>query len=79
MNIVSNAFVGSLGHDQAYIVKTIPPLRESRASLGSAPDQKARTLSSLKILIAQWKLFLYSCFASMDCMRVFTVSSGIVA
>lgn len=62
-----------------YMVKTMPPLKISLPSLGTAPDQKVRTPSSLKIRAAQLKLFLYSCFASIDCIRVLMVSSGMVA
>ena len=50
------------------MVKTIPPLMISRAKRGTAPDQNVRTPSSLKILEAQTKLFLYSFLASMDCI-----------
>lgn len=51
-----------------YIVKTIPPLIISLASRGTAPDQKVRSPSSLKIRAAQEKLFLYSFLASIDCI-----------
>jgi len=51
-----------------HIVNTIPPLKISRANLGTAPDQKVRIPSSLKILAAQTKLFLYSFRASIDCI-----------
>ena len=51
-----------------HIVKTIPPLNINRASRGTAPDQNVKTPSSLKILAAQEKLFLYSLLASIDCI-----------
>lgn len=51
-----------------YIVKTMPPLKDSRTSRGTAPDQKARMLSSLNMRAAQLKLFLYCDRASIDCM-----------
>lgn len=60
------------------MVKTMPPLSISLASRGTAPDQNVKIPSSLKIRAAQLKLFLYSCDASIDCIRVLTVSSGIV-
>lgn len=52
----------------AYIVNTIPPLSISRAKRGTAPDQNVIMPSSLNILAAQTKLFLYSLLASIDCM-----------
>lgn len=52
----------------AYIVNTIPPLSISRAKRGTAPDQNVIIPSSLNILAAQTKLFLYSFGASIDCM-----------
>lgn len=45
-------------YQEANIVNTIPPLRISRARRGTAPDQKVKIPSSLKILAAQTKLFL---------------------
>lgn len=51
-----------------HIVKTIPPLSINRANLGTAPDQNVRIPSSLKILAAQTKLFLYSFRACIDCI-----------
>lgn len=62
-----------------HIVKTIPPLRTSLASLGRAPDQNVNMPSSLKIRAAQLKLFRYSLLDSIDCIRVLIVSIGIVA
>lgn len=56
-----------------YIVNTIPPLKISLASLGTAPDQNVIMPSSLKIFAAQSKLFLYRLRASIDCM-LFLVS-----
>lgn len=56
----------------------MPPLRINLANLGTAPDQKVNIPSSLNILVAQTKLFLYSFRASMDCIRVLIVSNGIV-
>jgi hypothetical protein len=50
------------------MVKTIPPLRIRRPKRGTAPDQKVSTPSSLKILAAHWKLFLYRLRASIDCI-----------
>lgn len=69
---------GAEEEELAYMVKTMPPLRMSLASLGVAPAQKAVNFSSLKMRAAQLKEFLYSLEASMDCMRVLTVSSGMV-
>lgn len=51
-----------------YIVNTIPPLKISLANRGTAPDQKVKTPSFLKILAAQTRLFLYSFLASIDCI-----------
>ena len=51
-----------------HIVKTIPPLNINRANRGTAPDQNVKMPSSLKILTAQEKLFLYSLLASIDCI-----------
>ena len=51
-----------------YMVNTIPPLRMRRPSLGTAPDQNVKMPSSLKILAAQAKLFLYKVRASIDCI-----------
>ena len=59
---------GNSKRDSTYIVNTIPPLMISRANLGSAPDQKVKTPSCLKIRAAQAKLFLYSLRASIDCI-----------
>lgn len=63
---------------KTHIVKTIPPLRISRPSLGSAPDQKVKIPSFLKILATQSRLFLYALRASIDCILVLTVSMGMV-
>jgi hypothetical protein len=60
------------------MVKTMPPLRMRRPSRGTAPDQSVRKPSSLTTRAAQWKLFLYSVLASMDCILVLTVSKGMV-
>ena len=49
-------------------MKTIPPLSINRAKRGTAPDQKVKTPSSLNILAAHTKLFLYSFLASIDCI-----------
>jgi hypothetical protein len=57
-----------------YMVNTIPPLRIKRPNRGSAPDQKVSTPSSLKILAAHWKLFLYRLRASIDCILFHSVS-----
>lgn len=62
-----------------YMVKTMPPLNINRANRGTAPDQKVRSPSSFQILAMQWKLFLYSAFAWIDCILVLTVSRGMVA
>lgn len=51
-----------------YIENTIPPLAINLTNLGTAPDQKAKTPSSLNILPAHTKVFLYSVLASMDCI-----------
>lgn len=45
-------------NDLTYIVNTIPPLTTKRASLGTAPDQKVKMPSFLKMDAAQAKLFL---------------------
>lgn len=50
------------------MVKTMPPLRMSRPSRGTAPDQKVKTPSSLNILTTQSRLFLYRARASIDCI-----------
>ena len=50
------------------MVNTIPPLSISRARRGTAPDQKVKIPSCLKIFAAQTKLFLYSFRASIDCI-----------
>jgi hypothetical protein len=63
---------------ETYIVNTIPPLRIKRPNLGTAPDQNVNNPSFLKILATQSKLFLYELRASIDCMRVLTVSIGMV-
>ena len=59
-----------------YAAKTMPPLNDSRISLGTAPDQKAKTLSSLKIWTAQFKVLRYTLRASMDCILVQKLVSG---
>lgn len=41
-----------------YMVNTMPPLMMSLARRGTAPDQKVRMPSSLKMRAAQTKLFL---------------------
>ena len=61
-----------------YIVNTMPPLNISRPSRGRAPDQKVNTPSSRNIRAAQAKLLRYSFFASIDCILVLIVSSGMV-
>ena len=58
--------------EQSYIVNTMPPLSTNRASRGRAPDQNVRNPSSLNILVAQTKLFLYSFRASIDCILAYT-------
>lgn len=63
-----SACVSEARTEDAYMVNTIPPLSTSRANRGTAPDQNVRKPSSLNILAAQWKLFLYSCLASIDCI-----------
>lgn len=60
------------------MVNTIPPLKIRRTNLGVAPAQKAVIFSSLNMRAAQWKVFLYSVFASIDCILVLMVSSGMV-
>lgn len=49
-------------------MNTMPPLKTSLASRGTAPDQNVKMPSSLNIRVAQAKLFLYSFLASMDCI-----------
>lgn len=61
-----------------YIVNTMPPLNTNRPRRGKAPAQKVNNPSSLKIFAAHAKLFLYSFADPSDCMRVLTVSRGIV-
>jgi hypothetical protein len=76
--ILSGSALSSNSIVFSYIVNTIPPLSISRPNLGRAPDQNVLIPSSLNIRDAHTKLFLYSFLASSDCMRVLTVSMGMV-
>ena len=51
-------------------MKTIPPLRTRRARRGVAPRQKARTPSSRRVVVTQFRVPVYRVRASRDCMRV---------
>lgn len=73
VSIPSTQFLGG-----TYIANTIPPLNTSLPNLGSAPVQNVKNPSCLKIFTAQSMLFLYSLLASRLCIRVFTVSKGMV-
>ena len=62
----------------SYIANTIPPLNINLPNLITAPLQSFLTPSSFTILVAQCQLFRYNFFASILCIRVFTVSIGCV-
>ncbi|KAH3659250.1 hypothetical protein OGATHE_006134 [Ogataea polymorpha] len=60
------------------MVKTIPPLKISRPKRGVAPFQNVISPSSLKIFTKQSSVPVYSLSAPRPCIRVLTVSIGIV-
>ena len=62
----------------SYIVNTIPPLSINLTNLGNAPDHSVNTPSFRTSWLPQSQLLLYSCFASILCMRVLIVSTGCV-
>lgn len=60
----------------SYAVNTNPPETINLANRGSAPLQKVKTPSCLKIVVAHLKLFPYVLCASILCILVLIVSSG---
>ena len=56
----------------------MPPLNTKRPKRGVAPFQNVKSPSSLKILTKQFNVDVYSLSAPKACIRVFTVSMGMV-
>ena len=63
----------------SYQIRTTLRHTTSRASRGVVPFQNPRIPFSVHTLYAQWNEFLYICWASSDCILVFTTLIGDVS